>query len=121
MIIMDILVTNNPLAAEKFKDKFLIDYTETGLLDVLICTRDYIHKGHKLLTHPLSGSVKPNETIYKTVLISSDPGALDLQSIDIIETGILTVQKFPVRQINEKYIYDMQNIDMSLFNSALES
>ena len=57
----NIIITNNKYVYEKYKDTNEIKYDEDfTYLDVLEYVRNQIHKGHKLLTHPLSGSVKPN-------------------------------------------------------------
>ena len=115
---MDILVTNNPLVKNLYDNEFQVDFIETDLSGVLIHVRDLIHKGHKLLTHPLSGSIKPNENIYKSVIISDTTKITDLQSVTIIEECIITAKKFPVRQISEQFMQDMQMIDLSLISSA---
>ena len=72
---MDILVTNNPLVEAQYSSRFRVVFLDTNLAGVLTHVRDCVHKGHKLLTHPLSGSVKPNETPYKSVLLSAAAGA----------------------------------------------
>ncbi|MCL2427328.1 MAG: GrdX family protein [Oscillospiraceae bacterium] len=118
---MDILVTNNPLVKAQLEDSISVEYIETDLLAVLTYVRDLVHKGHRLLTHPLSGSIKPNETIYKSVIITGNPGNLDVQSVSIIGESILTVQKFPKRQFTDEYLSDMQTVDLSLIKSALPS
>jgi len=117
---MDILVTNNPLAKEWFKGKFRVDFLETDVSGVLINVRNLIHKGHHLLSHPLSGSVKPNETYYKSVAVTELKEKVDFQSVGIIEDCILSVQKFPDRKIPEEYENDMQTVDLSLIRSALD-
>jgi hypothetical protein len=127
-----------------------INFIETDMTGVLVYVRDKIHKGHKLLTHPLSGSIKPNESPYKSVLISGNTKCggtqpdgtqsgntkpnttqsggtqqssiqqnTDLQSINIIEECILTAQKFPPKEIPEKYLHDLRTVDLSLIRNAL--
>lgn len=64
------ILTNNPLVQEKLGTDYTVQYEEISYEDVLRKVRDYIHGGHELLTHPLSGSVKPNETPYKSVMLS---------------------------------------------------
>jgi len=113
---MDILVTNNPLVKAKYQGEARVDFVDTDLLGVLVYVRNLIHKGHRLLTHPLSGSVKPNETFYKTVLITDISSKLDLQSVTIIEECVLTAQKFPPKDISEKHLHDMQIVDFSLIS-----
>jgi len=122
---MNILITNNPLVEAQCKDKAKVCYIDTDLIGVLTHVRDLTHKGHRLLTHPLSGSIKPNESLYKSVLITGVTEDLDvqsktdLQSVGIIEESILTAQKFPPRQFTDQYLRDMQIVDLSLIKSAL--
>ena len=147
---MDILVTNNPLVEAQYSSRFKVVFLSTSLAGVLASVRDYVHKGHKLLTHPLSGSVKPNESPYKSVLLSAAVGAAgitgtagtaetagaaavtagaagaigaqtetDFQSVGIIEECITAVNKFPPKLIPEKYLHDLQVVDLALIQSAL--
>ena len=116
---MDILVTNNPLAKERYRNQFRIEYLEAPFIDVLTCVRDHIHKGRRLLTHPLSGSVKPNETPYKSVLISEAYGTTDVQSVCIIEESIMAINRFTLKPIPEHCLPDLQAVDLSLITSAL--
>jgi len=121
---MDILVTNNPLAKEHFQSKFKVDFLEADISGIFVRVRNLIHEGHKLLTHPLTGSVKPNETYYKSVLITEKTNKTDFGSVGIIEDCIQTVNKFPAGKIPdnlpEEIIYDMQLVDLSLICSALD-
>ncbi|MCL2391903.1 MAG: GrdX family protein [Oscillospiraceae bacterium] len=117
---MDILITNNPLAKERFEGKFNIAFVDGPLLDVLIAVRNRVHNGHTLLTHPLSGSVKPNETLYKSVLISRVQGAVDERSVSVIGECILATQKFAPRAIPERAFADLQEVDLALISGALQ-
>ena len=116
---MDIVVTNNPLVKAQYEDKYRVDFIETDMLGILTTARDLIHKGHRLLTHPLMGSVKPNESPYKSVLISSVAEGTDEQSVTVIEESILAAKKFSPRNIPEQYLSDLQVVDLSLLRSAL--
>ena len=78
------------------------EFVEGSYRDVLIAVRDKIHKGHRLLSHPLSGSVKPNETPYKSVIISRNSAGMDLDSLKIIEDSIAAYDKF--MQNSMKYL-----------------
>ena len=115
------LVTNNPLAQEQFRGEILTEYMEISLLGVLIRVRDHVHGGSQLLTHPLSGSVKPNETPYKSVLVSETQGKADPKSVHIIEECILTAKKFPIKHIPEKFLPDLQIVDLALIQGACDS
>ncbi|MBN2898056.1 MAG: GrdX family protein [Clostridia bacterium] len=124
------VITNNAklLEADALKT-FDIDeviYMDTlDIIEVMKTVRNYIHKGHKLLTHPLSGSVKPVETPFKSVAISVDPATLDMQSLSIIGDAILMAEKFKRNEnraltIPESILDDFRLIDYDLIRSGLE-
>ncbi len=121
----DIIVTNNRYVYEKYKDDFKIKFDENfTYLDVIKYVRDKIHEGYKLTTHPLSGSVKPNETPYKTIMISNDKSALDYDSLAIIEDSIATAKKFmnnkPTPDWTESVLDDFRVIDLSLIENVIK-
>ena len=114
-----IIITNNPMSKEKLTKSYVIVYIEGTTMDVFKRVRDYIHKGHKLLTHPLMSSIKPNETPYRTVVISKNSAeALDIQSLKYIEEGIYSTEKFIKRfgipNWNKQVLEDFQLIDYDL-------
>lgn len=115
------IITNNPLVYSLYSEDYDIDYQKISYDDILKKTRDYLHQGHELLTHPLSGSVKPNETPFKTLLISSKSKDLNLESLSIIEKSIETAEKFVQRQ--KKYPEDIEKdfmeIDLSLIENVI--
>ncbi|WP_409226948.1 GrdX family protein [Gudongella sp. SC589] len=121
----NILVTNNPDVRDKFNDKFQVDYLENnGYIQVLEHIRDMIHKGHQLLTHPLSGSIKPNETPYKSVILSSRKDELDSSGLAIVEDSIIAARKFitnrPTPDWPEHVLEDFRVIDLSLMENVIE-
>ena len=80
------------------------------LLKILYIARDKIHEGHKLMTHPLSGSIKPGQTYYKSIVITKDKGDLDTESLKIIESSIA---------VAESMLKDFQLIDFELIKSGM--
>ncbi|MDV3426757.1 MAG: GrdX family protein [Bacillota bacterium] len=117
------IITNNPLVLEKFK-KLDILYKEENTLDTFIRVRDMIHKGHVLLTHPLLSSIKPNETIYRTVLVSKmKEKQVDIDSLNIIEQSIETTRKFLnnflLPEWNEKIREDFMYIDYDIISNVI--
>jgi len=109
-----IVISNNPMVCEKIKECVCLD---TSYLGVLEKVRDLVHLGHELLTHPLSGSVKPGETPYKTVILSGERGELDEASLRIIEESIVTCKKFLGKREegrDKKVLEDFQLIDYDL-------
>lgn len=122
----NILVTNNSLVNETYKDDMTIIYLDNlDYLSVLEAVRDKIHVGHTLLTHPLSGSIKPNETPFKSIIISEKAGTIDFDSLSIIEESIATAKKFldqkKVRNWPERILNDFRTIDFSVITSGIES
>lgn len=129
---MIVLVTNNPLALEYFSDKNNVELKEKvevkfieafGYMDCLETARNMIHEGYDLLTHPLSGSIKPNETPYKSVALKKNAG-LSLDSLEMIEQAILTYKKFEkdkaVPQWIDRVKEDFMVIDFDLIKNALK-
>lgn len=119
------IITNNLYVKDKYQDKYEILYDENWeYLEILEIVRNKIHEGHELLTHPLSGSIKPNETPYKTIMISKDKSQLDTSGLIIIEESILTARKF----LNDKHtpnwtdrvLDDFRIIDLSLIENVIE-
>jgi len=88
-----IIITNNSKVKEETNDDLNVLYKEVGYIDILKICRDLIHEGFKLLSHPLYGSVKPNETPYRTIILKKGI-ELDVQSLSLIEDSIITATKF---------------------------
>ena len=119
-----IIVTNNPMSKEQFESKYEVIFIPGTMMDILKKVRDNIHEGHRLLTHPLMSSIKPNETPYRTICISKEKlSKVDLQSLSIIEESIMTTEKFlkdfKTPEWNEKILLDFQLIDSDLIYHAI--
>lgn len=121
-----IMVTNNVRCLEKWEGKLQIDYNEEWTyLDVLLAARDYIHRGYFLLTHPLAGSVKPNQTPFKSIILSEESleGAEDFRDLTLIEESIEAYHKFmenrPLPEWSEKSTEDFRTIDLSLMEGVM--
>jgi len=101
-----------------------IIFVDGQYIDVLVTVRDKVHNGYKILTHPLMGSIKPNETPYRSLIIEYS-NLLDFQSLEIIESSIETCKKFlkdkPCPTWNEKVLEDFRFVDTKLFQSVFES
>ena len=115
-----IAITNNTAFLKKYENEFDVAYHDVDLRSILVIVRDLVHEGHVILTHPLSGSVKPKETPLKTVFVTKKKGNLDEYSLSLIENAIITCDKFVDRKISYKNaLEDFQLIDLSLAESAL--
>lgn len=116
------VITNNPLVKEKFAQTCSLRYEELSTLELFQLVRNLIQQGHKLLTHPLAGSVKPNETPYRSIMIAREKGAkVDTESELIIEECIIAAKKFPPKGIQwpQRVIEDFQYIDYTLISNVL--
>ncbi len=121
-----IIITNNR-AISSLTDiaEYDVELLENAeFLAVLKRVRDAVHRGHKLLTHPLSGSIKPYETPYKSVALSADRASLDMMSLQTIENAIATAEKFKRQQpgnrhLTEDVLADFRLIDLQLIENAL--
>lgn len=119
------LITNNPKVLEKFSGKFKIEYINGDYEKVLLEARNQIHKGTLLLIHPLYGSVKPNETPYRTLLLEENHQSLDQKSLLLIEEALSTFKKFSDNIIKkdwqESVILDFQVVDLDLTENTLKT
>lgn len=117
-----LIVTNNPLVKEKLSSEIDVLYMEADYIEILSYVRDRIHMGYELKSHPLSGSVKPGETPYKSVIIGTKQGQLDMQSLEIIESAIVTAKKFVdnTAYYDEAVKRDFQIVDYTLIRSAVD-
>ena len=118
-----IIITNNPMVDEKFRETHDVVYKDVSYRELLEEAMEWIMQGHELLTHPLSGSVKPNETPYKSLLLRKKTGNRDVRSIELIERAIETCDKFEKRTFKYKPgVYkDFQLVDMTLIESGMSS
>lgn len=112
-------LTNNPMARDKYSS--ITEYREATVEGIFTAVRDAVHMGAILISHPLAGSLKPNESPYKTIVLSTRKGSLDQDSLALIEGAIAVLRKMPPKnrtyppQVHE----DFMVIDLDLLNSAI--
>lgn len=117
-----LIITNNPQVPEKLSHLEVLS-VEGSVLDLYIRVRDHIHKGHSLITHPLSGSLKPGKIPYKSVILSGERQDLDLISLQLIESSIETYHNTLSRaalRLKTEMLEDYATIDLSHLEAALE-
>ena len=124
------ILTNNSLAAEEFGKTHDVRMVDGKLIDVLIAARDLINQGAVLLNHPLYGSVKPNETPFRSLLLqqgksaSGDAPAMpDPESVSLIGNAVSAFEKFTGKKevTDPRLLEDFMVVDLSLLRSAVES
>lgn len=118
-----IIITNNDMVYNKYKDEYSVEFYDCSIKEIMVKVRDKIHGGFKMLTHPLSSSIKPNESLYKSIMITDDKSTLDYNSLLIIENSIITCDKFNKIKYNivytDKIKDDFKLIDLTVLESAL--
>lgn len=119
-----LILTNNPLVPACMEGQGL--YTirfqpERSFREILVEARDLVYGGHILYTHPLAGSVKPNETPYKSLIVSLAAHGFDAQHGEMIANAIAVFDKFrPLdRSPGESVLRDFQLIDYTLLAGAI--
>lgn len=116
------IVTNNPLVRDCLNGWYEIDYHEVTFREILVIVRDLVHLGHELYTHPIAGSVKPNETPYKSIVVDKAPGAFSMEACNLMSNALITFDKFkPLNVVYSDYHHqDFQLIDYTLLCGALD-
>lgn len=117
------LLTNNPKFLNYENKKIEIDYYETDYLEILKKARNFIHRNYEIKTHPLYGSIKPNETIYRSIVLEKTD-RLDINSVLLISEAIDTFIKFKknkdIPKWNDRIKEDFSVIDFDLIINAIE-
>lgn len=118
-----ILVTNNDRAAAKWTGDVKQVVMRETYEEVLKTARDFIHTGHRLLTHPQASSLKPNQTPYRTILLYGEREALRMEDLDRIEQAIEGFKKWndikSIPAYDEKTAYDYKTIDLSMIENII--
>ena len=118
-----ILLTNNDRVVDKFGDKIHCimckDYEE-----VMIKTRDMVYAGNKLLTHPQASSLKPNQTLYRSIIIYPKEGEDNTEDIMLIEKCVETFRQWQgIAKSPESYpegvANDFKTIDLSVIENVI--
>ena len=117
-----LIITNNPIIEENVKN-IEIKTLDTDHIGTLKYCRDLVHEGYELLSHPLYGSVKPNETPYRTVIMKKGK-SLDINSLNLIEDAIETAEKFKNNKATplwtERVLDDFRVIDFDIMRNTIQ-
>ncbi len=113
------ILTNNPAVPGEYSA--LVHWIEGSVAEVFSAARDAVHLGAALISHPLAGSLKPNENPYKSVLLSTRKGPVDLKSLGTMEDAVAVLQKLPVKErlYPPQVLEDFSAIDLDLIHSAM--
>ncbi len=117
------IITNNPLVEKTYSSEYKIVFCDITISQIMEKARNMCLEGYELLTHPLSGSVKPGETPYKSIMLSLHKGPVDMSGCQLAENAMDACEKF---KHQDKYrspsaLEDFQLIDCTLISSGIES
>ena len=121
------IVSNNPMVSDKFGGSHNVEFRNVSAKEILCIVGDMVSEGYALLNHPLYGSVKPNETPYRTILLAkegSSPFATSLaESSEMILKAHAVFEKFTDKQkvTDAALLADYQLVDLALASSAVEA
>ncbi len=121
-----IIITNNEKVFKKYKNSYEVLFLEgSNYVDVLNETRNKVHRGYKIITHPMAGSLKPNQTPYKSIIIEEGNGVTDYESVTLIENSIESANKFlkykATPKWNEKILKDFETVDLSFMENVVKN
>lgn len=118
-----LLITNNEKVYLKYKDKLTVTFSCISYSEILDLARDKVHSNYKILTHPMAGSLKPNQTPYKSVLLTFGK-SLDYNSLVLIENAIESAHKFlkfkNLPKWSNSILNDFKTLDLSFMDEALK-
>lgn len=119
------IITNNSKVYENYKNSYEVIFSEKfSYTDVLYTTRDLVHNRHKLLTHPMAGSLKPNQTPYKSIIVC-DTQCTDNESVILIENSLEAAFKFlkfkKTPAWSERILNDFKTVDLSLVENVINN
>ena len=111
------IITNNPTVAAAYPES--AKFYDVSVLEIFTIVRDMVHRGAKVLSHPLSGSVKPWETPYKSIMVSCPGGSLDFESLKYIENaiGMMKNREVSNHSYSAEALEDFGVIDLSLMQT----
>lgn len=116
------IVTNNDKVLDKYPSYNIKYINSESMYEVFITARDLIHKGYKLLTHPMSSSLKANQTPYKSILMLKKNDGLIFEDLELIENAIENYNKFiknrKLTDWPENIKNDFKTVDISLIESC---
>ena len=117
------IITNNPLVVKNYESDYDVQYFDIPIKEIMQKVRDLCGEGYELLTHPLSGSVKPGETPYKSVLVAKTKGKCDTQGYQLAQTAMDACDKFTSmhKDWSPSVLDDFQLVDYTLISSGIES
>lgn len=118
-----LIITNNPMV--KNTNNAEICFVTGDCREVLYQVYNKVAMGHKLLSHPLAGSIKPETNPYRSVLLSKHKTDAKLSTLAKLEKCLEKVEagfeENPAVLNNPLFDQDFQIIDKELLDAAVQS
>jgi hypothetical protein len=99
------------------------DFIDGNPLAVLLRSRDYVHLGWILLSHPLYGNLRPHQHPYRSILLERPDGeprpALDLQSLEYVENALGVYSAEKERILSDKGMPEGVRDDFAVIDAEL--
>ena len=122
-----VLITNNPACKEAFAPVCGCIYCDSWTYgQVLQAAKDKIRCGFRLLSHPLAGSMKPNQTPFRSILLAerSADGPDTAQSLAMLDAALDAYKKFQTLHATPAWTQavrkDFGTIDLSITRAMME-
>jgi hypothetical protein len=103
-----------------------VRYIEASATRVLQLAKEAIHKGARLLNHPLAGSNTPGDSPFKTLLVSGEGEGgtvLHFQSMQLIEEALRTYAKAAknrYRAYSDDQLKEFKSLDVEMTLAAIQ-
>ncbi|MFQ6671853.1 MAG: GrdX family protein [Candidatus Tectimicrobiota bacterium] len=113
-----LIFTNNPLVSHHYPEA---RYLEGPPLKVLLAARDAVHRGHRLLLHPVLGNLLPHRGFFRSIVLTGRPeGSAEPASIALLENTLEVFRDSgPPPSPPERVTADLQTIDFELLTTGL--
>ncbi|WZL71742.1 GrdX family protein [Clostridiaceae bacterium 35-E11] len=112
-----LIVTNNPKVNETFDN---VLFTEETYENVLVRTRNLVHEGFELISHPLAASIRMLFSPYCSVIIGQKNSGINPFHVETIENSIIKYRRLTEqRNIDNINSEDYALIDIKLLENAL--
>lgn len=89
---------------------------------MLLASRDMVHRGYRLLSHPLYGNMRPHQQPFRTVLLDGSLGRLDYDSLNLIEEALGVYRSYGDLPSPESFPHkdDLAYVDLKLIEHTLD-
>lgn len=118
---LKVVITNNPKVRTYYESlpmrpDYDLVFTDVKK-EVLICSRDLIHKNWKLLNHTMVGNIPIYKHPYRTLVLQKNL-EFDAYSLELIEQAMEHINRGKQPEYTAKVLEDFQELDFILFNEV---